>query len=331
MDSRFLSFIQLFVFAKKQTGDILIFLRNSNKAVHFRFTIILKVIMMESLRNNRRFAHSVLLAVIMFIGITEISGFSYLDSLSSKKPVASNPPTETTEPNASGGYLDSFDGTTSEAVTPNEQYGRNDFGTAAAAATTNTNSYTVVQPQEQGSSTNARDVDATGAYFLEQYNTKNTFAVEASRKRRQPPGDPFFEPPTLEDASKMEESMSSQAVAIEETAGEDEDEMTETQKLMKRVKEAGAAGVVSYALWELGFWALSVPVCAFGYYQYSGHWPDLSDPEDQKKLGAEAFAFVNVARFAVPLRISLALGTTPWINENIIQRFGKSETNDEEE
>jgi len=101
--------------------------------------------------------------------------------------------------------------------------------------------------------------------------------------------------------------------------------MSETQKLMKRVKEAGAAGVISYALWELGFWALSVPVCAFGYYQYSGHWPDLSDPEDQKKLGAEAFAFVNVARFAVPLRISLALGTTPWINQNIVQRFGNDE------
>ena len=34
--------------------------------------------------------------------------------------------------------------------------------------------------------------------------------------------------------------------------------MTETQKLMKQVKEAGTAGVISYALWELAFWAVSV-------------------------------------------------------------------------
>jgi len=44
-----------------------------------------------------------------------------------------------------------------------------------------------------------------------------------------------------------------------------------------------------------------------------------------KKLGAEAFAFVNVARFAVPLRIGLALGTTPWVQANIVDKFGKNE------
>lgn len=42
-----------------------------------------------------------------------------------------------------------------------------------------------------------------------------------------------------------------------------------------------------------------------------------------KKLGGEAFAFVNLARFAVPLRISLALGTTPWIRANIVDAFLK--------
>ena len=84
-------------------------------------------------------------------------------------------------------------------------------------------------------------------------------------------------------------------------------------------------GLISYALWELGFWLLSVPVCVVGYQQVTGHWPDLSDAEDQKKLGAEAFAFVNFARFAVPLRIGLALGTTPWIQENVVDRFMKKE------
>jgi hypothetical protein len=53
------------------------------------------------------------------------------------------------------------------------------------------------------------------------------------------------------------------------------------------------------------------------------HWPDFSNSEDLQKLGAEAFAFVNFARFAVPLRIGLALSTTSWIQTNVIDRFQK--------
>lgn len=112
-------------------------------------------------------------------------------------------------------------------------------------------------------------------------------------------------------------------------AVEEEKELSESEKLLKQVKEAGTAGVISYALWELAFWALSVPVCIFGYYELVGHMPDLSNPEDLSKLGGEAFAFVNFARFAVPLRIGLALSTTPWIQENIVDKFlKKDETED---
>lgn len=116
--------------------------------------------------------------------------------------------------------------------------------------------------------------------------------------------------------------------AVEMTE-ESEEELSETQKLMKQVKEAGTAGVISYALWELGFWAVSVPVVIVGYVSLTGHFPDLSNKEDTAKLGAEAFAFVNFARFAVPLRIGLALSTTPWIQENLVDRFLSKE--DEEE
>jgi len=101
----------------------------------------------------------------------------------------------------------------------------------------------------------------------------------------------------------------------------EEKELSKSEQLLKQVKESGTAGIISYALWELGFWALSVPVCIFGYYELVGHMPDLSNPEDLSKLGGEAFAFVNFARFAVPLRIGLALSTTPWIQENIVDRF----------
>eukprot|EP00538_Stauroneis_constricta_P013410 CAMPEP_0119571588 /NCGR_PEP_ID=MMETSP1352-20130426/44195_1 /TAXON_ID=265584 /ORGANISM="Stauroneis constricta, Strain CCMP1120" /LENGTH=335 /DNA_ID=CAMNT_0007621271 /DNA_START=150 /DNA_END=1156 /DNA_ORIENTATION=+ len=102
-----------------------------------------------------------------------------------------------------------------------------------------------------------------------------------------------------------------------------EEEKSKTQQLMQQVKDAGLAGVISYAIWELGFWTISVPVCAFGYYEVTGHWPDLTNADDQAKLAAEAFAFVNFARFAVPLRIGLALSTTPWMQKNIVDKFIK--------
>jgi hypothetical protein len=45
----------------------------------------------------------------------------------------------------------------------------------------------------------------------------------------------------------------------------EEEELTETQKLLKKVKQAGTAGAISYALWELGFWGVSLN--RYGLYQ----------------------------------------------------------------
>jgi hypothetical protein len=67
-----------------------------------------------------------------------------------------------------------------------------------------------------------------------------------------------------------------------------EESMSETQRLMAQVKDAGLAGVISYALWEFAFWAFSVPVVVFGYREVAGHWPDLTNSDDLGKLGAEA-------------------------------------------
>ena len=103
----------------------------------------------------------------------------------------------------------------------------------------------------------------------------------------------------------------------------DEEELSESKKLLQQVKDAGIAGIISYIFWEWAFWGVSIPVCIAGYYQVTGHWPDFQNQDDLAKLGAEAFAFVNVARFAVPLRIGLALGTTPWVKENIVDKFSK--------
>ena len=100
-----------------------------------------------------------------------------------------------------------------------------------------------------------------------------------------------------------------------------EGEEDEGKALMQKVKDAGVAGVISYIFWEWAFWGVSVPVALFGFREVTGAWPDFQNQDDLAKLGAEAFAFVNVARFAVPLRISLALGTTPWVKENIVDKF----------
>ena len=114
-------------------------------------------------------------------------------------------------------------------------------------------------------------------------------------------------------------------VKTDDVAVKDESEMSETQKLLKKVKEAGTAGVISYAAWELAFWFISIPVCILGYREVTGHFPDFSNKEDLAQLGAEAFAFVNFARFAVPLRIGLALSTTGWVQENVVDRFFKKD------
>mmetsp|Transcript_5335 Transcript_5335/g.6218 ORF Transcript_5335/g.6218 Transcript_5335/m.6218 type:complete len:186 (+) Transcript_5335:174-731(+) len=118
---------------------------------------------------------------------------------------------------------------------------------------------------------------------------------------------------------KVEETK--QALTSQITEKKDEEKLSETKILMQKVKDAGVAGIISYAAWEFGFWTVSVPVCIAGYRGVTGHWPDFTNQEDIQKLGAEAFAFVNFARFAVPLRIGLALGTTPWVQSNIVNRF----------
>ena len=123
-----------------------------------------------------------------------------------------------------------------------------------------------------------------------------------------------------ENVSVLDKPNDSEIATIDEECVVEE-ELSETQKLMKQVKEAGTAGIISYALWELGFWAVSVPVVIAGYQAATGHLPDFSNKDDMAKLGAEAFAFVNFARFAVPLRIGLALSTTPWVNDNVVEKI----------
>ena len=97
----------------------------------------------------------------------------------------------------------------------------------------------------------------------------------------------------------------------------------DSKNLIQTIKDSGAAGIVSFALVQSAFWALSIPICVFGFYKVTGHWPDISDSDDMAKLGAEAFTYLNVARLAAPFRIAVSLSLVPWIQTNIIDRFQK--------
>ena len=115
------------------------------------------------------------------------------------------------------------------------------------------------------------------------------------------------------------ESTQTDSTSLE--ASTPEEEKSETAKLLEKIKASGKAGVISYALWELAFWFISIPIAVLGYVKVAGHWPDFSNKDDAAGVGAEAFAFVNFARFAVPLRIGLALSSVGFVQEKIVDKF----------
>ena len=109
--------------------------------------------------------------------------------------------------------------------------------------------------------------------------------------------------------------------ALPKTMPADEEEKFDAARVMQKIRDAGVAGAISYGLVQLAFFGVSIPVGLFGYYQLTGHWPDLTDSEDQAKLAAEAFAFLNLSRLLIPLRIALALALAPGVQSNLVDRF----------
>ena len=89
------------------------------------------------------------------------------------------------------------------------------------------------------------------------------------------------------------------------------------------VKKFGVSGTIAYVLTELAFWAVAFPVAAALFTQANGHAPDLfNSGEDRAAVIASIFVGANVARLAVLLRFGVALAAAPWVDENIVQRFG---------
>ncbi|KAJ1622913.1 hypothetical protein T492DRAFT_1059054 [Pavlovales sp. CCMP2436] len=91
---------------------------------------------------------------------------------------------------------------------------------------------------------------------------------------------------------------------------------------MADIKKYGVSGTVAYALTELIFWLVSLPVASLVYLNTAGHWPDFSDNTDRAAVLAYVFAGVNLARLVVPLRLGVALAAAPWVDANIISKFG---------
>jgi len=89
------------------------------------------------------------------------------------------------------------------------------------------------------------------------------------------------------------------------------------------VKKYGVAGTVAYVLTELAFWAVAAPVASYSLYSTTGHWPDLlTNNEDRAAVAAFIFAGANIARAFVPIRLGAALALAPWVDENIVSKFG---------
>ena len=69
----------------------------------------------------------------------------------------------------------------------------------------------------------------------------------------------------------------------------DEENLPEAKKLMKKIRQAGTAGIISFGMVQLGFWSLSLVVALGGYIKLTGHLPDWTDKDEMSKLGAEFF------------------------------------------
>lgn len=99
---------------------------------------------------------------------------------------------------------------------------------------------------------------------------------------------------------------------------------------MTKIKSAGTAGIVSYALTEGAFWVISIPLAITAVTISTGSVPDTSTQEGMAAVGGYSFAFLTFARTVVPVRIAFALALTPWVDDNIMSRFKKDEPTEED-
>ena len=122
-------------------------------------------------------------------------------------------------------------------------------------------------------------------------------------------------PPTIASAS------SSAAVSISTTPDEEATEVVATESqgstmgTMSKIKSLGTSGIIAYIISEAGFWLLSIPAALVAFHNQEGAWLQLSVEEDRAKILALTASLVAGARLLVPLRFSIAVALTPWIEK----------------
>ena len=144
-------------------------------------------------------------------------------------------------------------------------------------------------------------------------------------------GDFFFEPsydkalamiaaPTLvwaaflfvTDVNVRSDTKTSSKTSSSSNDGTVANESEQTKKSgFAQVKEFGTAGVASYVLVELAFWAIALPAAIAWYRVAEGTWLDFENPADKAKLLGAGAVFINGVRFFVPFRLAAALALAP--------------------
>merc|ERR1712100_223600 len=62
-------------------------------------------------------------------------------------------------------------------------------------------------------------------------------------------------------------------------------EQEDNATMMQKVKDAGAAGIISYIFWEWAFWGVSVPVALFGFQAATGYCTRARSARLERKFG----------------------------------------------
>ena len=205
-------------------------------------------------------------------------------------------------------------------------------GCAVAAFAVYRNGTTLMEQENDGEVTEKTFVGEGGGMAVSSVVTFASFIVLSSTACVVTPliaGDFFFEPsydkaltmiaaPTLVWAAFL--FVTDVNVRSESKTSEDEDvfdsDRTVANEQTKKsgfaqVKEFGTAGVASYVLVELAFWAIALPAAIAWYRVAEGTWLDFDNPADKAKLLGAGAVFINGVRFFVPFRLAAALALAP--------------------
>lgn len=117
------------------------------------------------------------------------------------------------------------------------------------------------------------------------------------------------------------ENILANMVKIEDLLNNDNKVSPANGTISSKLKSTGTSGVISYALTELTFWTISIPIIIASYHSSTNEWLNISNENDRLKIVSLSAGFFTVARLAVPIRFALALALTPFIEKIILPKL----------